>query len=62
MSVVLNTAVGVTPARPKSIWNHDHVVILDTGPNGLNGLVVLHHVTVVRNIEIVITHVVPLQC
>ena len=58
--VVLNTAVVVTLAPPKSIWNHDHVVILVTGLNGLNGLVVQLHVTVVQNIETVITLVVPL--
>ena len=60
VSVVLNTAVVVTPVLPKSIWNHDHVVTLVTGLNGLNGLVVQLHVTVVPNIEIVITLVVPL--
>ena len=58
--VVLNIAVVVTPAPPKSIWNHDHAVIPVTGPNGLNGLVVQLLVTVDPNIEIVITLVVPL--
>ena len=60
VSVVPNTVVVVTLAPPKSIWNHDHAVIPVTGPNGLNGLVVRLHVTVVPNIETVITHVVPL--
>ena len=62
MLVVLNIVAVVTPAQPKSIWNHDHVVILDTGPSGLNGQAVLLLVTAVQNIATDIIHVVPQQC
>ena len=58
--VVPNTVAVVILVLQKSIWNRDHVVILVTGPNGLNGLVALPHVTVVPNIATVITLVVPL--
>ena len=60
VSVVLNTVVVVIHVLQKSIWNQDHVVTLVTGPNGLNGLVALPHVTVVPNIATVIILVVPL--